>query len=52
MEGVQAHSAETLPEGVVFVFGPLDGFRDFVPAANILQHTQHGLIGTTMGRAP
>lgn len=40
------------PKGIVLVLGPLDGFGDLVPAANVLQHAQHSLIGTPMSRAP
>ena len=45
-------ASAALPEGIILVLGPLDGFRDLVPAANVLQHAQHSLIGTPMGGAP
>ena len=46
------NTSNTTPEGVTLVLGPLDGFWDVIPAANVLQHTQNGFIGTPVSRTP
>ncbi len=39
-------------EGVIFVFGAFNKFRNMLNGADLFQHTQGRFVGTTVRRSP